>query len=112
MFEDYYKEWLKLNGKYELSSKQQYWYEHSLDLFLKHFGEDIKIKDITRSEYQKFISNYANGRTSETVRKVNLYLSSCIKDAVYDGYIKKIQHITLKRKEQNKLKRRCKIFNN
>ena len=52
MFKDYYKEWLKLNGKYELSSKQQYWYEHSLDLFLKHFGEDIKIKDITRSEYQ------------------------------------------------------------
>lgn len=78
---------------------------------LKHFGEDIKIKDITRSEYQKFISNYANGRTSETVRKVNLYLSSCIKDAVYDGYIKKIQHITLKLKEQNKLKRRCEIFN-
>ena len=26
LFKDYYKEWLKLNGKYELSSKQQYWY--------------------------------------------------------------------------------------
>ena len=29
---------------------------------------------------------------------------------MYDGYIKKIQHITLKQKEQNKLKRRCKIL--
>lgn len=105
LFKDYYKEWLKLNGKYELPSKQQYWYEHSLDLFLKHFGEDIKIKDITRSEYQKFISNYAQGRTSETVRKVNLYLSSGIKDAVYDGYIKKDPTYNVKAKGTKQAKK-------
>ena len=88
-FEDYYRYWLIANGKNKLSEKQQYWYEHALNLFLKHFGENVLIKNITRSEYQKFISEYSIDRTSETVRKVHLYISSCIKDAIYDGYIKK-----------------------
>ncbi|MGW7932610.1 site-specific integrase [Staphylococcus xylosus] len=88
-FEEYYNNWLIANGKDKLSEKQQYWYAHALDLFLDHFGQDILIKNITRNEYQKFISNYSNGRTSETVRKVHLYISSCIKDAIYDGYLKK-----------------------
>lgn len=88
-FGDYYRDWLIANGKNKLSEKQQYWYEHALSLFLKHFGENILIKNITRNEYQKFISEYSIDRTSETVRKVHLYISSCIKDAIYDGYIKK-----------------------
>ncbi|PTI20924.1 tyrosine-type recombinase/integrase [Staphylococcus warneri] len=88
-FKTYYQDWLVANGKDKLSNKQQYWYEHSLDLFLEHFGEDIMIKHITRNEYQKFLTNFANGRTSETVRKVNLFISNCLKDAVYDGYIAK-----------------------
>ena len=36
-FEDYYRDWLIANGKNTLSEKQQYWYEHALNLFLKHF---------------------------------------------------------------------------
>ncbi|HBE7716753.1 tyrosine-type recombinase/integrase [Staphylococcus aureus] len=88
-FKDYYNEWLIANGKDKLSLKQQYWYDHSLELFLNHFGENIMIKNITRSDYQIFLTNFANGRTSETVRKVNLFLSNCLKDAVYDGYLKK-----------------------
>ena len=88
-FEEYFKDWLIANGKDKLSDKQQYWYEHALSLFLDHFGQDILIKNITRNEYQKFIANYSTGRTSETVRKVHLYISSCIKDAIYDGYLKK-----------------------
>lgn len=88
-FEEYYRDWLIANGKNKLGEKQQYWYNHALNLFLTHFDDDILIKNITRNEYQKFISNYANGRTSETVRKVHLYISSCIKDAIYDGYLKK-----------------------
>ena len=60
------------------------------------------IKHITRNEYQKFLTNFANGRTSETVRKVNLFLSNCLKDAVYDGYLTKDPLTTLKQKVQKR----------
>ncbi|MEJ7522989.1 site-specific integrase, partial [Staphylococcus saprophyticus] len=45
------------------------------------------------------------GRTSETVRKVNLYLSSGIKDAVYDGYIKKDPTYNVKAKGTKQAKK-------
>ncbi len=47
------------------------------------------VKNITRSEYQKFLNKYGKDRSDETVRKVHGCLSRCIKDAVYDGYLKK-----------------------
>lgn len=47
------------------------------------------VKNITRSEYQKFLNQYAQGHTDETVRKVHGCLARCIRDALYDGYLKK-----------------------
>ncbi|AQL56445.1 tyrosine-type recombinase/integrase [Abyssicoccus albus] len=88
-FEEYFKDWLIINNKHSLSQKQQYWYSRALELFLGHFGHDVKIKDIERTEYQKFIHSYAKGRTTETVRKVNGLLSAVLNDAVYDGYLER-----------------------
>lgn len=88
-FEDYYKDWLEIKNKHNLSKKQFYWYKRAIDLFLDYFGKDILVKNITRSEYQRFLNNYGDGRTSETVRKVHGCLSPCLKDALYDGYLKK-----------------------
>lgn len=88
-FKDYYNDWLEINGKLDLSDKQVYWYNRALTLFLDHFGENILVKNITRSEYQKFITNYSRGHVTETVRKVNNLLKACLRDAVYDGYLKK-----------------------
>lgn len=42
----------------------------------------------------KFLNRFGEGHADETVRKVNGCLSQCLKDAVYDGHIKKTQHIT------------------
>ncbi|MCU7557294.1 tyrosine-type recombinase/integrase [Macrococcus capreoli] len=88
-FKDYYNTWLDINNKSKLSKKQFYWFERALTLFLEHFGDDMLVKNITRSEYQRFINNYADGRTTETVRKVHDCLKACIKDALYDGHLKK-----------------------
>ncbi len=104
-FKEYYNEWLEVNGKLKLSEKQIYWYQRALALLLEHFGEDIKIKQITRTEYQKFITNYSVGRVTETVRKVNNLLKSCLRDAVYDGYLKKIPHIKSTLKVRKKLRK-------
>ncbi|MCS4486770.1 tyrosine-type recombinase/integrase [Staphylococcus americanisciuri] len=88
-FSEYYTDWLEIKNKKQVSSKQYYWYERSLKLFNEYFGYDFLIKNIKRSEYQKFLNEFGQGRTTETVRKVHGCLSRCIKDAVYDGYLRK-----------------------
>lgn len=88
-FEDYYNDWLVIKNKKKVAPKQYYWYERSLKLFTDYFGIDILVKNITRSEYQKFLNSYGENRTSETVRKVHGCIAPCLRDAIYDGYIKK-----------------------
>lgn len=88
-FEDYYDEWLIIKNKKKVSPMQYYWYERSLRLFNEYFGKNMLLKNITRSEYQKFLNRFGEGHADETVRKVNGCLSQCLKDAVYDGHIKK-----------------------
>ena len=73
---------------------QYYWYERSLRLFNEYFGKNMLLKNITRSGISKFLNRFGEGHADETVRKVNGCLSQCLKDAVYDGHIKKTQHIT------------------
>ncbi|MCE4957681.1 tyrosine-type recombinase/integrase [Macrococcoides caseolyticum] len=88
-FEEYYEKWLKANNKEKLSTKQSYWYRRSKALFIAHFGADMVMSRVTRSEYQLFINNYADGRTTSSVKKVHNCISGCFKDALYDGYVKK-----------------------
>ncbi|UXR53523.1 site-specific integrase [Staphylococcus simulans] len=88
-FKEYYNEWLEIKNKRKLSKRQTYWYDRAIKLFEEYFGNGMLTKHITRTEYQKFLNNYGEGHTDETVRKVHGCLSRCIRDAVYDGYLKK-----------------------
>ncbi|WP_412521293.1 tyrosine-type recombinase/integrase [Staphylococcus simulans] len=88
-FNEYYNEWLEIKNKRKLSKRQTYWYDRAIKLFEEYFGNGMLTKNITRTEYQKFLNNYGEGHTDETVRKVHGCLSRCIRDAVYDGYLKK-----------------------
>lgn len=88
-FKDYYNNWMKVNNKNKLSAPQYNWYIRSLKLFIDHFGEDKLLKTITRDEFQLFLNEYGEGRTSESVRKVSSCIGGCLKDAVYDGYLSK-----------------------
>lgn len=88
-FENYFKEWIIIKNKNQVSKGQYRWYIRSLKLFNEYFGEGFYLKNITRSEYQKFLNQYGKGRADETVRKVNGCISPCLRDAVYDGYITK-----------------------
>ncbi|HDJ7355423.1 TPA: site-specific integrase [Staphylococcus aureus] len=88
-FEEYYNDWLDSKNKKHVASQQFYWYQRSLKLFNEYFGSDFLIKNIKRSEYQKFLNEFGRGRTNETVRKLNSCLSQCFRDAVYEGYLKK-----------------------
>lgn len=88
-FKEYYEDWLVIKNKKSLSKRQFYWYERAIKLFEEHFGNAMLIRNITRTEYQKFLNNYGENHTDETVRKVHGCLMRCIRDALYDGYLKK-----------------------
>ncbi|REH91598.1 site-specific integrase [Staphylococcus felis] len=88
--------------------KYNFWgsvqYKRSLNLFCEYFGEGILIKNITRSEYQKFLNNFGEGRADETVRKVIGCLSQYFRDAIYDDYLKKYPSYNVDIKGTNKAK--------
>lgn len=88
-FETYYNDWIEIKNKRDLSPRQYYWYERSLKLFKEYFGEQMLLKNIKRTDYQKFLNDYGKGHADETVRKVNSCIAPCLREAVYDGYIKK-----------------------
>lgn len=105
-FTEYYSDWINLKNKKQLSSKQFYWYEVSIKLFSEVFGLNMLVKNITRSEYQRFLNKYAQDHTDETVRKVHGCLARSIRDALYDGYLKKDPTYDVSIKGTEKLKMR------
>lgn len=70
----------------------------------------LKLKILLEVSIKKFISNDTKGRTSEMVRKVNFYLSSCIKNAIYDSYIKKNPRYNVKAKGTKQGKKKMLIY--
>ena len=88
-FKDYYMDWVKAYNKLDLSVGQRNWYKRSYKIFLDYFGEHIKMSDVTRKEYQKFLNDYGVGRNSETIRKVNNCISPVFNEAKYEGLIER-----------------------
>ena len=87
-FEEYYKNWIEIYKKYELSKGQYGYYVRSLNLFNKFFGENKLMRNITRTEYQKFINWYGKGRTKSTLLKVHQCISQVIRGAYHEGILK------------------------
>lgn len=86
-FIDYYNDWLKTYklGKHSKITEQRY------TGFRKHlegyFGLDRKLKDIKRSDWQKFINFFGTNHTKETVGKLNGYVRDMAASAVADRLI-------------------------
>lgn len=97
-FNDFYMEWVDVHKKEVIGKKAYQRYMNSLNKFIDFFGEKKKLKDITRTQYQAFINDYANaeyvvngrtmeGHTKESVRKLHNCLSSAFDDAAYQKLI-------------------------
>lgn len=97
-FKEYFSTWMKANNKHLLSPGQYDWYKRSLKLFIERFGEDKKVKDITKQEMQSFLTKYGEGKSDESVRKVHGCIAPALKDATYDGLIAKDPTYKLKLK--------------
>lgn len=72
---------------------------------IKLFFNDRKLKDITATEYQQVLNQYAKTHAQRTVNRFNTHIKACVEMAVHEGYIKrnfcKFAKINAKNKGRN-----------
>lgn len=86
LFVEYYKEWIETYkiGAYSLETDR--FYNDAVRIVEKYFKR-VKLKDITRESYQRFLNDYSKGRARETVRKAHTKVGAPLRDAFQNGYI-------------------------
>ncbi|MBB1063594.1 tyrosine-type recombinase/integrase [Limosilactobacillus fastidiosus] len=83
---DYYEQWFNTYKKEKLADITINRYVYTGNA-LKKFFKDTNIKNIKRSDYQKFINWYGANHAPVTVKKVNSIIRSCVKSAILDDYL-------------------------
>ncbi|OQP07596.1 site-specific integrase [Geobacillus sp. 46C-IIa] len=86
LFSEYMRNWYEVykKGKYSLAHERNI--ELSVRLVEEYFA-GVKLKDVTRDMYQKFINEIAKNHSTATVQKRHTYIKSCLRDAIEDGII-------------------------
>ncbi|SFA56900.1 Site-specific recombinase XerD [Parageobacillus thermantarcticus] len=86
LFTEYMRNWFELYKKGKHSKEHDKNVELSVKLVEQYF-QGVKLKELTRDMYQKFINEIAENRATETVKKRHTYIKECIKAAIEEGII-------------------------
>ncbi|AWO74932.1 site-specific integrase [Geobacillus thermoleovorans] len=86
LFPEYMRNWFELYKKGKHSQEHDKNVELSVKLVEQYF-QGVKLKELTRDMYQKFINEIAENRATETVKKRHTYIKECIKAAIEEGII-------------------------
>lgn len=84
-FDDYFENWVEV-FKPHVGKNTKDRYKVTLKTIQEHFPS-VSIQSITRSKYQMFLNTYAEGRTKETVKKLNSHIRACIQEAIAENII-------------------------
>ncbi len=87
-FAEYFKNWYIFYKKPKVSKVTLNRYRYTYNVINEYFGNKL-LKDITRSNYQKFIVKYGQNHSPNTMKMINNCIKACVKNAVYDEEIKK-----------------------
>lgn len=84
-FTEYFESWI---DKYKATKHSNTYrrYQDSLRRAKEYF-KDKPIQKISSEEYQTFLNDYAKVRSKESVRKLNIHIRACVKDAIDEGYV-------------------------
>lgn len=88
VFADYFKTWYETYKFPSIRKSTQKRYITNYN-YIKNYFRDTKIKNITRSNYQKFLNHLGKKHAPATVRKTNIMIKSCIGNAVEDGLVER-----------------------
>jgi integrase len=84
-FDDYFYNWVKLY-KSNLSQTTKLHYNYTYKAIKEYFGSK-PLQEIKRNDYQLFLNRFGQGKSKETVEKVNIHIRSCILDALEEQII-------------------------
>lgn len=87
-FSDYMRNWFEVYKKGKNSLVHDRTIELAVKLVEEHFP-GVKMKDLTRDMYQRFLNEFAENHATGTVKKRHTYIRACIKYAIEDGVISK-----------------------
>lgn len=86
LFADYYKEWIETYKIGAFSLDTDRFYNDAVKIVEQYF-DNIKLKEISRESYQRFLNDYSIGRAKETVRKAHTKIGAPLRDAFHNGHI-------------------------
>lgn len=87
-FPDYFWKWFETYKQGTVRERTELTYIQAHNI-LKEYFSGVSIADIDREKYQLFIKKYGKNHAKSTVSKMNSLFHACVKDALYDGAIKR-----------------------
>ena len=86
LFPQYYERWIEAYklGAFSFTTDEEYL--HALRLVQKHF-KNMKLKDITKLDYQNFLNEYSDGKARSTVQKVHKKIAPCLREAFENNHM-------------------------
>uniref|UniRef100_UPI002FD8E4F1 tyrosine-type recombinase/integrase n=1 Tax=Lactobacillus acetotolerans TaxID=1600 RepID=UPI002FD8E4F1 len=88
LFYEYFWDWFETYKASGVRERTRLTYLQVYNVLKKYFPH-TKIDELDRRKYQQFIKKYGSKHAKSTVSKSNSLIHASIKDAVYDGIIKK-----------------------
>ncbi|QCZ50973.1 site-specific integrase [Levilactobacillus brevis] len=87
-FPDYFWKWFETYKQGTVRERTELTYTQAHNI-LKEYFSGVSLADIDREKYQLFIKKYGKNHAKSTVSKMNSLFHACVKDALYDGAIKR-----------------------
>lgn len=85
-FHDYAQMWIETYKKDHIS-KHSYYIYSLIPIEIKNHFKETKLKDVTKSDYQKMISKYGKTHVRESTSKLNSRIKAIIQEAVDERII-------------------------
>lgn len=88
IFSDYFRRYKEIFKDPFISGSTKKHYNSTLYAIEQYFGTSRAIQDITKADYQEFITHYGSTRAKETVVKLNSHIRACVNNAIDEGIIR------------------------
>lgn len=89
LFPIFFINWFKTYKEQTVTARTKATYIQFYNALEASSLQNVEVGKMDRLQYQNFINEYGTTHAKSTVVKLNSLIRACVKDAMYDGFIKK-----------------------